>query len=284
VVREELQKMAASYGDARRSQIVKDYVEVELNEADYLVREDVFAIVTADGWVKRIRRTNELGSTRVREGDRITRAHEVSTHDSILFFTNLGYLYVLRAVDFPASSGYGSPIQKLLKFRDGEVIVESAAWRADQSGEQPGLHAAEGEVLVLVSQRGLGFALKLEDLDGIKRNGKRVMKLRSDDTLAALCKLDKQVAFFTNKASGLCIPGSSIPVRAQAAVGVTLMGVRPEDRLVACVGLRGAAKLNVRCDGDKIKEIDSREITQGRRGLKGTKVLPRNEVLGVEKA
>ena len=62
------------------------------------------------------------------------------------------------------------------------------------------------------------------------------------------------------------------------------MGVRPEDRLVACVGLRGAAKLNVRCDGDKIKEIDSREITQGRRGLKGTKVLPRNEVLGVEKA
>ena len=283
-MRDELRAMAAKYGDARRSQIVKEYVEIELNEADYLVREDVFAIVTADSWIKRIRRTNELGSTRIREGDRISQAHELNTHDSVLFFTNLGYLYILRVTDFPSSSGYGNPIQKQLKFRDGEQIVASVALPAERPAGEPGyVTAAEGDVFVLVSERGLGFALTLEGLDGIKRNGKRAMKLRTDDALAAICKLDKQVAFFTRKASGLCIAGSGIPVRNQAAVGVQLMGVRADDALTACVSFRGSVKLELRCDGDKLKEIESKEITQGRRGLKGTKVLPRNEVLGVRK-
>ncbi len=284
IVRDELRKISAKYGEGRRSNIVKSYVEIELNEADFLVREDVYAIVTADGWVKRIRRTNELASTRIREGDRIAKAHEVTTHDSIVFFTNLGYLYVLRVSDIPASSGYGSPIQKLLKFRDGEVIVESMALRPPGGGgEGAETTIGEGDTVVLVSASGLGFALRVEGLEGVKRNGKRVMKLRTDDTVSALCKLDKNVAFFTTKGSALSIAKSAIPVRAQAAVGVLLMSVRPDDRLVAAVSYARAAQLKLYCDGGKEKEIQSGDVTQGRRGLKGTKVGARADVLRVEK-
>ena len=80
-----------------------------------------------------------------------------------------------------------------------------------------------------------------------------------------------------------CIKRSEIPVRAQAAVGVSLMGVRRDDCLVACVPFRRSATFRLTLDGERTKEISAAKVTKGRRGLKGTKVVPRGELVLVEK-
>lgn len=286
IVRKDLEAISETYGDNRRCKLVKDNVEIEFREEDYVVQEDVYAIVTVDGWLKRVRQTNELGSTRLREGDAILKALPLSTLDSVAFFTNLGSLFVLRVADFPSSSGYGDPVQKILKFKDGENIVACFGIKLSEQkqGElaiAPADTLKEGDDVVLVSKNGVGFALKVTGLDAIKRNGKRALKLREGDFLAAATALDKRIAFFTQRGSGLIIEGKEAPLRDSAAVGVSLMSVRDEDRLVAAISFASSAKFSVTSDSGKVTEVPSSEMLQGHRALKGNKVISRGEIKSV---
>jgi DNA gyrase subunit A len=285
LVKNDLEKINKEFGDKRLCKIIKTHVEVEINAADFTVQEDVYAIVSKDGWLKRIRQNNELSSTRLREGDSILQAHALNTLDHVAFFTNFGSLYTLKVSDFPSSSGYGNPIQKLLKFKDGENIVASfGVLDPSAKREMPCQSTiAENQELLLVTKKGLGFALKVEGLSQIKRNGKRVIKVRDDDSLAVVCSLNKNLAFFTRKGSGLVVKQSEVPVRAQAAVGVSLMGVRSDDYLVSAYGFDGKTNFIVKSDSGKDREVAANEITAGRRGLKGTKVIPKGEIVQVEK-
>jgi DNA gyrase subunit A len=210
---------------------------------------------------------------------------------------------VLKVSDFPASSGYGTPIQKLLKFKDGERIVSSfgisasgaaPAVSASGQGELPlgGAGASpsaqdprlkDGDTLVLVGTKGTGYALTLTELSETKRTGRRIMKLRDGEFMAAVAPLSPMMVFITQDGSGLAIAQSEIPVRDSAAVGVALMGVRDDDNLVACCGV-GTTKMKgtllLALKSGKTKDIPLSEITKGHRALKGTKVYSRDEIVG----
>jgi DNA gyrase subunit A len=299
----ELEQLSEKFGDRRKSKLIKDNIDIEFDETAYVVQEDVHAIITADGWVKRIRRTNDLSSTRLREGDSLLSAHALTTLDSVALLTSQGTLFVLKVSDFPASSGYGTPIQKLLKFKDGERIVSSFGISA--SGSAPTVSATgqvelplggavasasahdprlkDGDTLVLVGTKGTGYALTLTELSETKRTGRRIMKLRDGEFLAAVAPLAPMVVFITQDGSGLAIAQSEIPVRDSAAVGVALMGVRDDDNLVACCGVRSAkmkGTLMLTLKSGKTKDVPLSEVTKGHRALKGTKVYSRDEIVG----
>ena len=201
------------------------------------------------------------------------------------FFTNLGTLYTLKVADFPSSSGYGDPVQKILKFKDGETIVESFEVKAKQAEATllPVHEIREGHKMLLVSKQGVGFALIIEGLDSLKRSGKRAMKLRDGDFLAAVCRLEGQIGLFTEKAAGLIISAKEVPERDTAAVGVALIGVRSDDRLVSVVSFQRQAKLKITLTNGKTTEIPSSEVCSGHRALKGNKVVARGEIVSVEK-
>ena len=94
----------------------------EYSAEDFIVAEDNHVLVTADGWVKRQKEINPE-TTRLREGDRILSLVAGSTRATIVFFSNFGTAYTARIIDIPATTGYGEPIQKLFKLKDGEKIV-----------------------------------------------------------------------------------------------------------------------------------------------------------------
>jgi DNA gyrase subunit A len=215
--------------------------------------------------------------------------------------TSFGTLFVLKVSDFPASSGYGTPIQKLLKFKDGERIVctfgisASGQTAAPVSGqaELPLGNASvstsrdprlkDGDTLVLVGQQGTGYALTLTELSATKRTGRRIMKLRDGEFLAAVAPLAPIVVMVTQDGSGLAIPQGDIPVRDSAAVGVCLMGVRDDDAIVACCGvssgkMKGTLMLELK--SGKTKDVPLSEVTKGHRALKGTKIYNRDEITG----
>lgn len=290
IVREDLEAVKKEFGDKRLSKIVRNYEEVELNESDYVVQEDVFAIVTREGWLKRIRQNNELSQTRLREGDSILCAHAVSTLETIIFFTNLGTVYSLKVTDFPSSSGYGSPIQKLCKFKDGERIIATYELERERDyeyelGDEPLLARsqpiADGDTLLFVTEKGMGLGLTLEGLGGLKRSGKRVMKTKKDDAVASVSSLEKKVAFFTEKGSALVISAKEVPVRTQAGVGVVLMGVRKDDKLVSAISFSGKTKFLIETEKGKERSVSSDSLTSGKRGLKGTKAVSRGTIVNV---
>ena len=298
----DLEQIAEKYGDRRKSKLIKDNVDIEFDETAYVVQEDVHAIITADGWIKRIRRTNDLASTRLREGDSLLSAHALTTLDSVAILTSYGTMFVLKVSDFPASSGYGTPIQKLLKFKDGERIVSSfgisaggQSSSAPPSGQQElplggasvgsvrDQRLKDGDTLVLVGQQGTGYGLTLTDLGQTKRTGRRIMKLRDGEFLASVAPIAPIVVFVTQDGAALAIPEKEIPVRDSAAVGVCLIGVRDDDSLVACCGvtsgkMKGTLMLELK--SGKTKEVPLSEVTKGHRALRGTKVYNRDEITG----
>jgi DNA gyrase subunit A len=138
---EDLQKQYAGKGDARRT-LLETAEEIEYSAEAFIIEEDNVVIVSRDGWVKRQKEVKDLGSTRLREGDAVLAAQAGSTRASIVFFTNFGVAYTCRIVDVPASTGYGEPIQRLFKFRDGERVI--AALSLDARVVGPIEAAAEG--------------------------------------------------------------------------------------------------------------------------------------------
>ncbi len=126
IVKEEIQEIANTFGkdkqNKRKTLIEAAENEVEYSAEDFIVAEDNHILVTGDGWVKRQKEINPE-TTRLREGDRILALLSGSTRATITFLSNYGTAYTSRIIDIPATTGYGEPIQKLFKLKDGEKIV-----------------------------------------------------------------------------------------------------------------------------------------------------------------
>ena len=125
IVRVEIEEIQKKYGDARRTAIASDAGEAEYTAEDFIVEENNVVLVSRDGWVKRQKEVKDVAATRVREGDAILAVLLGSTRASVVFFSNFGVAYTARITDIPASTGYGEPIQRFFKLRDGERIVDA---------------------------------------------------------------------------------------------------------------------------------------------------------------
>src|SRR5207237_2359648 len=123
LVRAEIEEISQKYGDKRRTSIESDTSEQTYTADDFIVEEDNVVIISRDGWVKRQKEVKDLSTSRLREGDAVLAAFAGSTRATCVFFSNFGVAYSSRIIDVPASTGYGEPIQKQFKLKDGERIV-----------------------------------------------------------------------------------------------------------------------------------------------------------------
>ena len=135
IVRDEIELVQKTYGDARRSEITGEVPDEEYTAEDFIIEEDNVVIVTRDGWVKRQKEVKDIASTRLREGDAVLAVLPGSTRATAVFFTNFGVAYTTRIAEVPASTGYGEPIQSLFKFKDGEKVVGALSLDARTIGD-----------------------------------------------------------------------------------------------------------------------------------------------------
>ncbi len=227
IVKVELEELQKKYGDPRRSSISSDEGEAEYTAEDFIVDEDSVVIVSRDGWVKRQKEVKDVAATRVREGDEVLAVLPGSTRASAVFFSNFGVAYTSRIAEIPASTGYGEPIQRFFKLKDGERIV--AAYSLDErvvgnitpkkEGAEPPVHA------VAVSSDGYSMRFSLEPfVEPSTRSGRRyargadgaefvgVARITGDEILIAatrearaiLCKV-KEVNFLSGPGRGVIL-------------------------------------------------------------------------------
>jgi len=220
VVRGEIAEVAARFPDKRRTKIGGGGGEdMEFVAEDFIVDEQVTAIVTRDGWLKRVREVKDLSATRLRDGDAILAVIRGSTKEPMAVFSNLGYAYSLRINDVPASTGYGEPVQKLFNFRDGERVVGALPMSATET--------PKGALAAAVSKRGFGMRVALEPHRELStRAGRRFAKPADGDEIVGVARVLEPkdvVCVVTSDARALICKAAELPELANPGRGVTVI-------------------------------------------------------------
>ena len=284
LVRSELESISAAYGDKRRTTFASDSDEQTYTADDFIIDEDNVVIITRDGWVKRQKEVKDLATTRLREGDQVLTAFSGSTRATCVFFTNFGAAYTTRIFDVPASTGYGEPIQRLFKFKDGERVVGAfsldprviGAITPKSEGEPAPIHALAASTD--------GYALRF-NLDGFlepsTRAGRRYARPSDGAEVVGvtIVKGTETVIAATAQARALLCKVDEINFLAGPGKGVILIKLSDdEDRVLgfmASVGDRDLMTVETTRGAEQTISTAKYEITG--RGGRGRELLQRGQ-------
>jgi DNA gyrase subunit A len=284
VVRDEIEEIQSTYakGDKRRT-LIESEEEVSFTADDFIVEEDNVVIVSRDGWVKRQKEVRDLSTTRLREGDSVLAVLPGSTRASVVFFSNFGAAYTSRIIDVPASTGYGEPVQKLFKLRDGERVIAALSLDSRVAGEiTPKKEGAEAKVHAIAVTSD-GFSLRF-GLDGFvepsTRAGRRyarpsdgvevvgVAKIRGDEIIIAATEAARAILCRADEVNYLSGPGK----------GVILIKLSDEDKVlgfIASTGDRDIMRVETTRGAEQTISTTKYEVTG--RGGKGRELLQRGQ-------
>ena len=320
-VQKELQELAQTYGDKRRTKIGRRTPEeVEFDPEAYIVKEDAVITISTDGWIRRVGLVKDLSKTRLREGDGLLTALIGSTVDTMVCFSNFGSAYTIRIGDVPpARSGYGDPAQKLFKFKDGERIVAAVSLdpRCSSSPDAPGREGSIDESerqlaattalslfdrrepgddvpvslgrVTAVSSAGMGIRFDLAPFkDPSTRLGRKFMKLREGEEVVGLHALRLSsrapiLAVASQRGRVLLCPVEDVGLLSGPGRGVTVMKLDATDRLLAArVLYHKDDRLVVLKQEGGTFPISIRKYQPVRRGGKGHPLFKRGTLKGVE--
>ncbi|MGB5702421.1 MAG: DNA topoisomerase IV subunit A [Polyangiales bacterium] len=238
LVRAELQELASTYADPRRTRITAKLDEPEFDAEAFIVDEDAMVVVTEQGWVKRQQRVKDVASTRVRKGDRVLAVLAGSTKSTVAFFSSHGVCYVTRIVDIPATTGHGTPLQTLFKMADGERIVGAMGFDprflevppADENAEEP-----EEPYAIAVTRGGLALRFSLRGhRDPSTRSGRKFTRPKQGDEViyVAPAFAEECIACITKQRRALVCEADDVSLLAGAGRGVMLIKLAKDDYVV----------------------------------------------------
>lgn len=244
---DELKQVQKDYGDERRTQIIEEQAEINLE--DLITMEDVVITVSHSGYVKRTplttyRQQGRGGKGRLgmktREEDLVEHLFIASTHSYILVFTNTGKLYWLKVYEIPdvGAAGKGKHILNLVNLSSGEKIaavlaVKNLPEEHQQVTIDGAEYAAEGYV-VLVTRNGLIKKTRLAEFSNPNSRGILAMKIEDGDELIRAKLTTGRDTIFLASHEGMAIRFLEQDVRdmGRAAYGVYAMDLEKGDYLV----------------------------------------------------
>jgi DNA gyrase subunit A len=283
VVRSEIEEIGSKYGDKRRSAIASDSDEPDYTPDDFIVEEDNVVIVSRDGWVKRQREVKDLSTTRLREGDAVLAAFGGSTRASCVFFSNFGIAYTSRIIDVPASTGYGEPIQRLFKLKDGEKVVAAMSLDARVVGNiTPKKEGAEAPVhAVAVSSDGFALRFGLEGfVEPSTRSGRRFARPAGGAGVVAVGRLTggEILIAATAEGRGILCKASEVNYLSGPGKGVILIKLGHDDRVLGAIASTGDRDLlTVETTRGAEQTISTGKYEVTGRGGKGRELLQRGQ-------
>jgi DNA gyrase subunit A len=283
VVRVELEEIQKKYGDARRSTIASDEGEAEYTAEDFIVEEDNVVIVSRDGWVKRQKEVKDVASTRVREGDQVMAVLPGSTRASVVFFSNFGVAYTMRIIDIPASTGYGEPIQRFFKLKDGERLVGALSldpraigvMTAKKEGDAPPVHA------VAASSDGYSLRFSLEPfVEPSTRAGRRYGRVPEAAEFVGVAKSTGEEILIaaTREARAMLTKAEEVNFLSGPGRGVILIKLGQGDRVLGFLASSGDRDLmTVETSRGAEQTISTAKYEVTGRGGKGRELLQRGQ-------
>jgi DNA gyrase subunit A len=283
LVRGELEEVSSRYGDKRRTSIASDSGEPEYTADDFIVEEDNVVIVSRDGWVKRQKEVKDLSTTRLREGDSVLAAFAGSTRASCVFFSNFGVAYSCRFIDVPASTGYGEPIQKQFKLKDGERIVAAMSLDPRVAGVIVAKKEGDAAPVHAVAVSSDGYALRF-NLDGFvepsTRSGRRYARPAEGAEILSVARLSggEVLIAASAEARGILCKADEVNFLSGPGKGVLLIKLAEDDHLLGAIASSGDRDLlTVETTRGAEQTISTAKYEVTGRGGKGRELLQRGQ-------
>ncbi len=272
VIKTEIMQIREKYGNDRRTRIGYDYSDISME--DMIPRENTVLAMTSLGYIKRMTVDNFHAQNRGGKGikgittiqdDYIEDLLMTTTHNYVMFFTNMGRVYRLKAYEIPEASrnARGIAIVNLLQLNPGEKITATI----------PIKEYDESKCLFMVTKSGIIKKTRLAEYENVRKNGLIAINLRDDDELIEVKQTSPDEEEFLITKYGMCIRFKDTDVRptGRSSMGVIGMNLEDGDEIVGMqLKSQGGSLLIVTENGmGKRTLID--EFNVQRRGGKGVK-------------
>lgn len=272
VLKDELIAIRDKYGDERKTEIqdVEDEIDIE----DLIDEEDCVYTLTHNGYIKRLPASEYKAQGRggkgvramaTRDEDYVETVFTASTHDNLLFFTNLGKVYVRKGYRIPEAgrSARGSNIVNIIPIEPGEKVSAMIAGRGIE----------EESFLMFVTRQGTVKRTAQGLFKNIRSNGIRALSLDEGDELMTVLQTNGKSDILITTKDGMSIRFDENDVRAMGrdAVGVRGIRLREGDLVVgAAIATEGSTLLSITENGYG-KRTDVAEFSVQNRGGMGVK-------------
>ena len=281
VIREEILAISAKYGDDRRTQI--GYDEYDMSMEDLIPETNTVITMTKVGYIKRMSIDNFKAQHRGGKGikgmetiedDYIVEMLMTTSHHYLMFFTNTGRVYRIKAYEIPEASrtSRGTAIINLIPLQPGEKITAMI----------PIKEYNDEHYLFMATRKGIVKKTPITDYANIRKNGLAAINLREDDKLIEVKVTDNTEEVFLFTKFGQCIRFKETDVRStgRTTMGVIGMNLAPDDVVIAMqLASQGDSVMIVSENGlGKCTLID--EFTAQNRGGKGVKCYKITEKSG----
>lgn len=271
IIRDDLEKVKQEFGDARKTEISMDMGGIDIE--DLIAEEDVIISMTHMGYIKRMS-TDEykaqhrggVGITahKTKDEDFVEKMFVTSTHDDLLFFTNLGKVYSAKAYEIPEAQrqAKGRAIINLLQLSLGEKVNTIIPLKKDAKGN-----------LIMATKNGLIKKTALSEYENIRKVGKIAIKLVEGDELIGVDITSGRDDILIASHDGKCIRFNETDVRAvgRDSQGVKSMKLSDGDYIVDMAIVHDGATIITISENGYGKRTDVEEFRLQQRGGSGVK-------------
>ncbi|SDZ04596.1 DNA gyrase subunit A [Tindallia californiensis] len=281
IIRDELTEIRDKYGDPRRTDIEEDVNE--LNMEDFIAEEDVVITMTHFGYCKRVpldiyksqkRGGKGISGLSTRDDDFVERLIITSTHSSLLFFTNKGKVYKMKAYEIPEGKrqSKGSAIVNLLQLDSDEKI----------SATIPVNKNCQLQYLMMATQKGLVKKTQLCQFERGRKKGLIAINLKENDELISVRMVndDQKIILVTAKGIAIRFNEKDIRETGRSSMGVRGIKLKKDDKLVSMVVSEEDGDLLVVSERGYGKRTDINQYKVQSRGGKGLYTYQYSEETG----
>ena len=272
VIKKEISEIADKYGDDRRSQIGYDIYDI--NMEDLIPNENTIIAMTSLGYIKRMTVDNFKSQNRGGKGikgmqtieeDYIEDLLMTTTHHYLMFFTNFGRVYRIKAYEIPEASrtSRGTAIVNILQLNPGEKI----------SAMIPVKDYEESKNLFMVTKTGIVKKTSIMEYSNVRKNGLAAINLKEDDELIEVKTTDADSEIFLVTKLGMCIRFKETDVRntGRTSMGVIGMNLDDGDEIIGMQTNKQGDYLLIASELGLGKRTNINEFTVQKRGGKGVK-------------
>ena len=287
IVKNEALELKEEYGDERRTEIVTKVEEMEIE--DLIAEEDMVITISHAGYIKRLpvssyrkQKRGGVGVTGIdmKEEDFVEHLFIASTHEYILFFTNLGRVHWLKVYEIPQSSraARGKAVVNLLQLSQGETISSYVRVKEFK----------EGMFLVMATKNGLVKKTDLMAYSNPRKGGIIGITVEKGDELIKVKWTDGNQDIFiaTKEGKAIHFPEKQVRNMGRSAKGVRGIRLGKKDKVISMeVCIKDATVLTVTSEGfaKRTPVTEYRKQSRGGKGIKNVNVTTKNgEAIGIK--
>ena len=281
-IKNETQTLAEKYGDDRRTDIIADEVE-QINVEDMIKEEDMVVMISKLGYMKRISVTQYKKQSRggtgsnsasLVEDDYVSQLFIGSTHDHILFVTNIGKAYWIKVHEIPESSknARGTNIKSLIAIGADEEITTVVTLREFR----------EDQYLFMTTANGIVKKVQTSEFSNAKTRGIIGLKLRDGDKLISAIPTDgeSEVLLVTRRGKALRFSEKDVRCMGRASSGIKGMKLSEGDEISGAIKIEPNDSILLLTEKGYGKRVKFENFNPHGRGTGGQKIFGKTEERG----